>query len=89
MARAARVTTINRAAIQDAADAMALVPLPPIDWFVRGPRGGLYIATGERERYITENGDDWARNTLSVVDKSKGLKYVRPGSRLAREAVVE
>ena len=56
--------------------------------FVRGPRGGLYIATNKRERSIAEMDDDWMTGTLTIVDKSDGVRYVRPNSKLAQRANV-
>ena len=86
MTRAIQVTSVARRLVVEADNPMMLVDLPPDPWFVRGPRGGVYLATGERERLITEMGDDWMRGTVSIVDRSEGLKYVRPRSRLYREA---
>ncbi len=61
-----------------------IISAPPVPWFVRGPRGGLYVATGTVERSVGEQGDDFIRNMVTVQDRSEGVRYVRPGSRLAR-----
>ncbi len=65
---------------------VAIVPTPPDPWFVRGPRGGLYVATGARERSVGETANDFIRNQVTVQDRSEGVRYVRPGSKLARRA---
>jgi hypothetical protein len=68
-------------------DPSIVLPPPPVHpWFVKGPRGGLFIATGEIKR-ATSNayGDAFIRNTIVVKDESEGARYVRPGSRLARQ----
>ncbi len=64
---------------------VAIVPTPPDPWFVRGPRGGLYVATGARERSIRQTENDFIRNMHTIMDVSEGVRYVRPGSRLARQ----
>lgn len=85
MKRATQITRVTRRRVIEAYNPMTLVDLPPVPWVVRGPRGGRYVAVGARERFITETGDDWMRNTVSIVDRSEDVKYVRPGSRLYRE----
>jgi hypothetical protein len=59
-----------------------LIDLPPVDWFVKGPRGGLYEATGARTRKKVEDG----MGHLYVIDRSEGLRYLRPGSKRHAEA---
>lgn len=87
MRRVYKITQVNRTFLTGLG--LDQVPLPPYPhWFVRGPRGGLYVATGERERFVNELDNNWMRGTLSIIDRSEGAKYVRPGSRLAREADV-
>jgi len=88
MKRAVQVTKVSRQLAVKAPNLNTLIDLPPADWFVRGPRGGLYLATGERERRVIETGDDWHQNTLSVIDQSSGLRYVLPRSKLAQQADV-
>ncbi len=63
-----------------------IISAPPVPWFVRGPRGGLYVATGARERAVTQTDADFMRNMHTIMDVSEGVRYVRPGSRLARRA---
>ena len=70
---------------------MTVVDLPPVDWFVRGPRGGLYEATGERTRYVEDKNmldQDWmsGRDVVYVIDQSEGLRYLRPGTKRHAEA---
>lgn len=59
-------------------EAMALAPLPPDPWYIRRPRGGIYLATGLRDRRfargITEQSDS------VVIDSSEGACYLRPGT---------
>jgi hypothetical protein len=71
--------------VRETGNPFLVVDLPPDPWFVKGPRGGLYVATGSRERFASEDGDAFIRNVVVVVDKSEGVRYVRPGSRLYRE----
>ncbi len=87
--RAKQVTQVSEEFADQAGGASAVVPLPPIWWFVRGPRGGIYMATGTRVREVV-NGDlssEWFwkephGGRLWVIDKSESAKYVRPGTRL-------
>ncbi len=81
--RAVQVTSVSPEVI---AKDTTVVPYPPDQWFVRGPRGGLHIATGKRSRIVMQSLDDYFRDTWSVVDKSAGTRYVRPNTRLAKEA---
>jgi len=83
--RAAQLTTLAPELFE--AFGTDLVPLPPEPWFVSGPRGGLYVATGNRKRKINW-GVDWmtGRDQVCVVDKSDGTKYLRPGSKLHQQA---
>ena len=85
MKRAEQATRVSRALVRDHGNPFLLVDLPPEPWFVRGPRGGVYVATDERERFVTETGDDWMQNMVTVIDRSRGIRYVRPGSPLHRE----
>jgi hypothetical protein len=63
--------------------------LPPADWFVRGPRGGVYRAVGERTRSVVYGGtEEFMGGVLYIVDESDGVKYVRPGTQSHREALV-
>lgn len=84
MKRAAQLTEISGDPYRQAPDAVNLVPLPPVDWYVKGPRGGRYIATGRRTRSVGEL--DFLRDMMAVVDKSEGLRYLRPGSRAWKDA---
>lgn len=88
--RARQITPITREAFNDLG--ANVVPLPPVDWFVRGPRGGLYEAIGERTREIGQKNmleADWlaGRDVVYVIDSSQGVKYLRPGSKRYAEAV--
>ena len=83
MKQARQVVKVSDEALRDVG--FAVVPTPPDPWFVRGPRGGLYVATGTVERFVGEQGDDFIRNRVTVQDRSEGVRYVRPGSRLARK----
>jgi len=58
------------------------IDLPPIDWYVKGPRGGMYQAIGERTRQLVK---DWDGHWY-VKDESESLRYVRPGTQRHREA---
>lgn len=64
------------------ARAMEVFPLPPERWFERGPRGGLYMATGEREREMGQSGDAFMRDVFVLIDRSASSRYIRPGTRL-------
>jgi hypothetical protein len=59
-----------------------------VDWFVRGPRGGVYRAVGERTRSVVYGGIEGFMDALYIVDESDGVKYVRPGTQSHREALV-
>jgi hypothetical protein len=83
-ARAVLVVKINDALVDPRY--INQIPPPPDPWFVRGPRGGLYVATGEiRKRGPDWMGDDFMRGVQSIVFESEGVRYVRPGSRLAKQ----
>lgn len=59
--------------------AMRVAPFPPETWIGRGPRGGHYLALGERRRYASQDHeDDFLRNLVSVIDESHGARYLRP-----------
>jgi hypothetical protein len=89
--RAKQVIYVSR---QFAADVgLEVVPLPPVNWFVKGPRGGIYMATGERTRSVSDEefpsvtgGPPIGTDRLLIVDVSDGAKYVRPGTPLHDEA---
>ena len=92
MKRAMQVSPVSNRAARDAVgmggSVQAMVPLPPDPWYIRGPRGGLYVATGTRERFFDDQMfDAFIRNMTNVVDRSEGLRYLRPGTRAYREAV--
>ena len=89
--KAKRVTPLNRALFEERGD---IVPLPPIYWFVRGPRGGLYEASSERYRRIERTNmteADWmtGKDVVYVIDESDGLRYLRPGTKRHAFAVAE
>lgn len=92
--RAKQVTSVSG---ELGADATRIVPLPPVHWFVRGPRGGVYMATGERTREVTDRdlaGEEFFWRPPDggrwwVIDASEGLRYVRPGTVLHREALAD
>ena len=88
MRRAIQVTEITEGLSRelDTFTLDELVPPPPEPWYVRGPRGGLYVATGPVTRRAGFTGDDFMHVTMSVVDRSAGTRYIRPRSALAREA---
>lgn len=72
---------------------MTAINLPPIHWFVEGPRGGIYEATGLRTRSVVKGeqlGSEWywrrPDGMLYALDKSEGVRYVRPGTARHREA---
>lgn len=77
-----RVSTEFCKTLGDLNRVMELVPRPPNPWFVRGPRGGLYVATGVVWRSMGEQ--DFITGERVVVDRSDGLRYIRPDSKLAR-----
>ncbi len=88
--RAKQFTPVDRKLWQELG--AAVVPLPPVDWFVRGPRGGLYEASASRYRTVESANmieRDWmsGRDVVYVIDGSDGLRYVRPGTRRHAEAV--
>jgi len=96
MSRAVKRTDLAAEFVADVGidKAAALVEKPPVHWFVRGPRGGLYMATGTIGRRIAspaETMDEWfyisEKGHWSVIDHSEGTSYIRPGSRLYRMAV--
>ena len=87
MKHAVQYTKVSRRLLMEVDNPMMVVDLPPEPWFVKGPRGGWYVATGERERLIGETANDWDMNTLTVTDRSHGIRYLRPGTRLYNEAV--
>jgi hypothetical protein len=62
--------------------------MAPVHWFARGPRGGIYEGTGPREM-VTMNDDPdlFLRNMVRVYVRSKGAKYVRPGTKAYADAV--
>ena len=81
--RAKRIFTVNRQFYDE--HGIKHVPDPPVEWFVRGPRGGLYEATGEvtveiETKNMTER--DWMTglDVIYVIHKSEGLRYLRPAS---------
>jgi len=82
MRQAVMVTGISAELIEVQPDGSAIVKvwpdLPPIDWEVRGPRGGRYLATGARTRTVMRDVYDWTANTWVVIDRSEGTKYIRP-----------
>lgn len=89
MARAIVQYDVSRQVLVDGSWAFIQMAPPPREpWFVRGPRGGLHVATGKIERRIVEDNDRWDKNLLTVAYISEGTKYVRPNSKLAREATV-
>lgn len=92
--RAKKATAVSAQYAAEKGGAQNIVPLPPVHWFVRGPRGGIYMATGERTREVTKRdmfaeeffwvppkGERWW-----VIDASEDVKYVRPGTKLHRQA---
>ena len=88
MRRAIQVTEITEGLSRelDTFTLDELVPPPPEPWYVRGPRGGLYMATGPVARRVAFTGRDFASGTVSVVDRSAGTRYIRPRSALAQAA---
>jgi hypothetical protein len=75
-----KLAEVEQAALRDARVGLdVLVPKPPVDWFVRGPRGGLRYAQGGRRRYISD--DDFTRDVVLVVDRSAGSRPVPRGQR--------
>ena len=59
--------------------------MPPARWFVRGPRGGIHMAGDDRERLVSED-FDFLSGKVTVCDRSRSSRYVRPGTALHREA---
>ena len=55
--------------------------LPPLDWEVRGPRGGRYKAIGVRTRAVMRDPFDWTGQGWVVIDWSEDTKYLRPRRR--------
>lgn len=53
-------------------------PLPDQPIYVIGPRGGRYRAVEPWTRTIVDNEDRWDKTMVTVIDRSAGLKYVRP-----------
>ena len=96
MRRVMRITVINRRVLTDMEtsggmpEIIHMVPLPPTPhWFGRGPRGGVYLATGQRTRAASdEYGDCFIRNQVAILDESEGARYVRPGTALHLEALI-
>lgn len=86
MKRAIQITPVSAEFMAALDGKPLLLPLPPVPWYVRGPRGGVYLATGERERRVGETADDFMRNRVTVMDRSEGVKRVRKGTRAYREA---
>ena len=71
-------TVVSRQFMRETPNVNAMIPLPPAPWIVTGPRGGRYVATGEIVRAYVEMPDDFIRGTVTVLDVSEGLRYIRP-----------
>ena len=84
MKRATQMIEVSRRALTDPSGAPFFhAPPPPDPWFVRGPRGGLYLATGKVTRSVSHTiNDAFIRDMVVVIDRSEGVRYLRPGSRL-------
>lgn len=80
MSRAGQITEVSPQFFKEYG--WSVIDLPPIDWYVKGPRGGLYRAIGERTRQLVK---DWDGRWY-VKDQSESLRYVRPGTRRHLEA---
>lgn len=76
----------NEMALDASTSPMHLAPYPPSPWYLRGSRGGRYVATGMIERMTTQDTPEaWMRNCTLVVDRSEGVRYIRPGTAEARD----
>ena len=87
--RIKQVTKVTRQMLDEAqSHPERLVPLPPAPhWFARGPRGGVYLAAGERSRSVGVDEEDFMRDLYTVLDESEDSRYVRPGTKLYAEAM--
>lgn len=59
----------------------------PDPWFYRSPRGGLHIAIKPYTVHVRQTDEDWMRNLRSVMVRSAGSRYLRPGTALHRQAL--
>lgn len=58
------------------------VLMPPVHWYARGPRGGIYEGTGPREMVAADaDPEAFLRNIVRVYVKSEGARYLRPRSK--------
>lgn len=84
MKPATRSIDVPRASLAEAVRNLA--PLAG-RWYVRGPRGGVYEATGRVVRTVSSDGDYFIRNMVRIEDRSEDSRYVRPGTRAYVEAL--
>lgn len=74
-------------AANHARDHLRAVAMDPAHWYARGPRGGIYEATGVRQMVaVNDDPDVFARGLVRVYVKSHGARYVRPNTKAWRDA---
>lgn len=73
-----KVAVILKAVSKQVWSDSSLDVLPPIDpYYVTGPRGGRYLAVPPWTRTVDET-TRWDQNLVTVIDRSAGLRYIRP-----------
>jgi hypothetical protein len=79
---------LTRALVDDLPDDVLSWPFaPPADWFVRGPRGGIYEAIGPISASLDDTSADvFIRDQVRFTYRSEDRRYLRPGSRRYRYA---
>lgn len=71
-----------------AKDWMHAHAIAPVHWYARGPRGGVYEGTGTREMVESHvDPETFIRGVIRVYTKSRGARYLRPGSKAHKAAV--